>query len=124
MRSAPTVLVRTLAREDDAAFSRFVARVPEGERRFLKERLDDAVEAFATFLEDRNARRLVALDAGEIVGMAGAFRNAGWSAHVAELRVLVSATHRRRGVGRALARAALIEALNLGCSIAYVEVVA
>jgi L-amino acid N-acyltransferase YncA len=36
----------------------------------------------------------------------------------------VSATHRRQGIGRELAYAALVEALNLGCTQAYVEVVA
>ncbi len=61
---------------------------------------------------------------GDIVGLAGAFAGSGWSSHVAELRVIVGAGHRRRGVGRTLARAALIEALELDCSQAYVEVVA
>ena len=38
--------------------------------------------------------------------------------------MLVSSNRRGHGVGRALARAALLEALELGCSHAYVEVVA
>ncbi len=111
--------------QDADEFVRFVAQVPEGERRFLKENLDDPEAAFAGFISETHARRLVAADeAGRIIGLAGAFPGEGWSSHVAEIRVVVSAASRGRGVGRDLARAALVEALNLACTHAYVEVVA
>lgn len=117
--------VRRLSPEDADAFARFVSQVPAGERRFLKENLDDPAGTFRRFLGETSTRRLVAVDEhGGIVGLAGAFPGDGWSSHVAELRVVVSSVHRGRGVGRALARAALLEALKLGCSHAYVEVVA
>ena len=117
--------VRSLAADDGPALARFAADVPEGERRFLKENLEDLEINFAAAVNDRGVRRLVAADPdGEIAGVAGAFPGSGWSSHVAEVRVIVSANHRRRGVGRALAGAALIEALALDCSRAYVEVVA
>ena len=38
--------------------------------------------------------------------------------------MLVSAAYRGKGIGRNLARAVLLEALSLGCSQVYVEVVA
>ena len=122
----PTAIaVRALTQAAAASFLAFAGQVPEGERRFLKEDLTDPEEAFAGFLRDTKARRLAAFDVdGAIAGLAGAFPGEGWSSHVAELRVLVAATHRGRGVGRVLARAALVEALKLGCSHAYVEVVA
>ena len=111
--------------DDGPAFARFASGVPDGERRFLKENLEDLEGDFAAAVSDRGVRRLVAVEPdGDIVGLAGAFPGSGWSSHVAELRVIVSANHRRRGIGRALAQAALIEALELGCSQAYVEVVA
>ena len=117
--------VRPMSDDDGPAFSRFVSQVPEGERRFLKENLERPTEAFLEYLHDPEVRRVVAVeDDGDIVGMAGAFPGEGWSSHVAELRVIVSSNRRRHGVGRALARAALLEALELGCSLAYVEVVA
>jgi L-amino acid N-acyltransferase YncA len=110
---------------DAAAFERFAAQVPAGERRFLKEDIADPEAAFVRFLRDTQVRRVVAvLSDGEIAGLAGAFPGAGWSSHVAELRVLVASTRRRSGAGRALARAALLEALKLGCSHVYVEVIA
>ena len=100
-------------------------RSVRAKRRFLKFDLTDPSAAFTAFLGDSDARRLAAVDEdGSIVGLAGAYPGDGWSSHVAELRVLVSATQRRRGMGRSLARAALVEALKLGCTHAYVEVVA
>jgi L-amino acid N-acyltransferase YncA len=119
------VTVRPIAEHDATAFLHFVSQVPEGERRFLKGELNNPAEAFAGFLRDESARRLVAVeDGGDIAGLAGAFPGEGWSSHVAEVRVLVSAVRRGQGMGRAMARAALMEALNLGCSQVYVEVVA
>jgi L-amino acid N-acyltransferase YncA len=119
------IAIRLLAPEDAAAFARFVAGVPDGERRFLKEDVADPASTFAGYMHDTHARRVVAVAAdGEIVGVAGAFPGTGWSSHVAELRVLVSASHRQQGTGRVLARAGLVEALKLGCSHVYVELIA
>jgi L-amino acid N-acyltransferase YncA len=121
---AAAFAVRPMVPEDASAFEAFVSHVPAGEARFLKGNPDDPAEALAGFVRDPNARRLVAVESGEVIGVAGAFPDSGWSSHVAEIRVLVSASHRRRGLGRLLARAALVEALKLGCTHAYVEVVA
>ena len=119
------IAVRILAPGDAAAFGRFVAGVPDGERRFLKEDVADPASAFAGYMRDTNSRRVVAVgEDGEIVGLAGAFPGTGWSSHVAELRVLVSSSYRQRGTGRTLARAGLVEAIKLGCSHVYVELIA
>jgi ribosomal protein S18 acetylase RimI-like enzyme len=48
----------------------------------------------------------------------------GWSSHVGEVRVIVDPDARGRGIGRALARHAVLEALNLGLTKMVVEVVA
>jgi hypothetical protein len=48
----------------------------------------------------------------------------GWSDHVSQLRLLVDPAHRSQGVGREFARAALVQALELGLSKIIVEVVA
>ena len=51
-------------------------------------------------------------------------RLAGWSDHVGEVRLVVDPGHRGRGLGRALARWALAQALDCGLRKLYVEVVA
>ena len=48
----------------------------------------------------------------------------GWSSHVGEVRVIVDPGRRGRGVGRALARRAILEALELGLTKMVVEVIA
>ena len=117
--------VRPLTENDQAAFVTFVSAVPDGERRFLKEDLEHPERTFASYFPVHRARRLVAVDAdGSVVGLAGAFPEDGWSSHVAELRVLVSGAHRHHGIGRQLAQAAVVEALRLGCTHAFVEVIA
>jgi L-amino acid N-acyltransferase YncA len=47
-----------------------------------------------------------------------------WSDHVGELRLVVDPAHRRAGVGRALARHALIEAVRAGRRKLVVELAA
>lgn len=119
------ISVRRLTVADAEEFALFAATVAEGERRFLKEALETSESRFATMVSEPGVHRLIAhLPKGVIVGMAGVFLGRGWSSHVAELRVLVSSSHRRQGVGRLLAQAALMEALEQGCSHAYIEVVA
>jgi L-amino acid N-acyltransferase YncA len=123
--SPPSLEVRALAVGDAPAFARFVAGIPPGERRFLKEDLPELEADVAPFLQRDDASRMVAMAAdGEVVGLAGAFPGAGWSSHVAELRVLVASSYRQRGAGRTLAQAGLIEALKLRCSHVFVEVIA
>jgi ribosomal protein S18 acetylase RimI-like enzyme len=123
-RSMPFA-IRPMTETDAAAFAHFIVALPVGERRFLKESLEDPPTAFVAFQQDPRARHLVAVDTeGEIAGLAGAFPGEGWSSHVAEIRVVVSSQHRRRGLGRELARSALVQALKLECSHAFVEVVA
>lgn len=118
-------VVRPLQPGDLDAFTRFAMALAGEGRRFLKEDLSDPVKVFADYQRETAAVRLAALDgAGEIAGLAGAFAGEGWSSHVAEIRVVVGAAYRGRGVGRALARAALLEAVKLGCSHVYVEVIA
>jgi RimJ/RimL family protein N-acetyltransferase len=110
---------------DDAERLRgFVGQVPEGEQRFLKEDLADIQALLAGWMHEMRAERIFALDGDEIVGSAQALPQVGWSSHVAELRLIVAASHRGRGLGRELARRALIAAIELGCSQVYVEVVA
>ena len=48
----------------------------------------------------------------------------GWSDHVGEIRLVVHPAHRRAGLGRALARHALVQAVDAGLRKLVVELVA
>ena len=111
--------VRPLRPGDVPALLAFRDAIPDGERRFFKED-PGSLERWPP----SRGRWLVAMDGAEVVGLAAALPDSGWSSHVSELRVIVAPSHRGRGVGRELARRALREAFELGCTVAYVEVVA
>lgn len=115
---------RAPAPDDGPRLERFFRAVPEGEQRFFKEDVRDTAAVLAGWLRDPRGRWTLATDGDEIVGVTAALPHTGWSSHVAELRLIVAPSHRRRGLGRELARRALVCALELGCTHVYVEVVA
>jgi ribosomal protein S18 acetylase RimI-like enzyme len=114
--------IRPLEPRDRAAVERFVQRVPEGDRTFFKEDVSDPEVLAAWTLP--GAGRSLAVDGEEVLGYVAVVPLHGWSSHVGEVRVIVDPDHRGRGVGRALARHAVLEALDLGLAKMVVEVVA
>jgi ribosomal protein S18 acetylase RimI-like enzyme len=114
--------IRKLAAVDDAALEAFLKRVSERDRTFFKEEVDDP-GVRAAWRHDR-ASRSVAVDGGAVVGYVAVVPLQGWSSHVGEVRVVVDEASRGRGIGRALARHAVLEALHLGLTKMVVEVTA
>jgi len=96
--------------------------VPEGDRTFFREDVDDPGVRTAWFRP--GTARLVAVDDGVVVGYVAVARLHSWSSHVGEVSVIVDPAHRGRGVGRALARRAVLEAVRLGLTKMVIEVVA
>jgi len=114
--------IRRLETGDEVALTRFVSRIPEGDRTFFKENVLDT-EVVAAWVQHGEARSL-AVEDGEILGTVTVVPLQDWSSHVGEVRVIVDPAHRRRGIGRALARHAVVEALGLGLEKMMVEVIA
>ena len=65
----------------------------------------------------------IAVDEGEVVGSVAVVPLHGWSSHVGEVRLVVDPDHRGRGLGRVLARRAVLDALDLGLSKLVVDVI-
>ncbi len=114
--------IRALEPSDREALERFVGRVPEGDRTFFKEDVEAAtvIDAWT----QPGPARAVAVAGGEVIGYVAVVPLHGWSDHVGELRLIVDPGHRGRGIGRALARRAVLDALELDLRKMVVEVVA
>jgi L-amino acid N-acyltransferase YncA len=103
----------------------FFLRVPAGERTFFKEASVDPATVAAWLAPDAHGRRAVAVTSdGRVVGQVAVVPLAGWSDHVGEVRLIVDPEHRRQGLGRALARRAVLDAEDCGLRKLVVEVVA
>ena len=114
--------IRDLQATDRDAVERFVARVPEGDRTFFKEDVE-APDVLAAWTRPDTARAVAVAD-GEVIGYVAVVPLHGWSSHVGEVRVIVDPDQRGRGIGRALARHAVLEAVELELRKLVVEVVA
>ena len=115
--------IRPLERSDEPALSAFFARVPESDRTFFKEDVSDP-DIVAGWARATAGRRALAIDDAEVAGYVAVVPLHGWSSHVGEVRLVVDPARRGRGIGRALARRALLDAVDLGLAKAVVEVVA
>jgi ribosomal protein S18 acetylase RimI-like enzyme len=114
--------VRPIEPGDREPLIRFFERIPDSDRTFLKEDVADpaVLDAWAV----PGAARAIAVEDGEVVGSVAVVPLHGWSSHVGEVRLVVDPDHRGRGLGRALARRAVLDAVHLGLSKLIVDVIA
>ena len=110
-----------LAPEHCDAVVRFFSNLPEGDLTFIKE---DVTDPDTVRLWTTAGGRWVAVDDGEVTGYVAVRPLPGWSDHVGEVRLAVSPSRRGQGLGRELARRALVEAVGSGLTKLVVEVVA
>ena len=114
--------IRPLEPRDQAALEQFLRQMPEGDRTFFKEAVDDPA-VVAAWLNGSGWRWLAARD-GVVAGYVAVIPLHGWSDHVGELRLIVDPLRRGEGLGTALARHAIVQALRLGLTKLVVEVLA
>ena len=104
---------------------RFFEALPEGDLTFIKEEVTDPGTVRSWTSGPASGGRWVAVDGGgEVTGYVAVRPLPGWSDHVGEVRLAVSPSRRGAGLGRELARRALVEAVGSGLSKLVVEVVA
>jgi ribosomal protein S18 acetylase RimI-like enzyme len=121
----PKLTIMELGPAQISGLTRFFADLPEGDRTFVKEPVEDAAVLASWAEEGRHGRRWVAVDDAGVVGaFVAVLPLRGWSSHVGELRLVVAPAYRGRGLGRDLARHALAQALEMGLRKVIVEVVA
>ena len=115
--------IRSLRDDDAEALLAFFRRVPEGDLTFYKQDVLDP-RLIGAWMTNASSRRLVALDGDTVCGCIEVASGTAWSSHVGELRLVVDPAHRGRGVGVALARAGMVQALELGLRKLVVEAIA
>jgi ribosomal protein S18 acetylase RimI-like enzyme len=115
---------RPLTPDDARALAEFFDSIPESDRNFFKEDVQDP-DVQRRWAEDQHGVRLAAFDAdGRIEVLGALWPGLGRSAHVADLRLIVATRCRRQGLGRSMAREALLEGLRRGSRKISVDVVA
>lgn len=116
------MIVRRAGLADEAALDDFLVGLPRQDGGFLNADLADDADRRQVLDQSRGTRLIALTEDGTIVGTASILPSAGRSSHVAQLRLVVAAGSRRRGIGRTLARASLVAALGLGLEKLAVEV--
>jgi len=106
------------------ALLRFFEALPEGDRTFIKEEVTDPETVRSWASGPAAGGRWVAEEDGEVTGYVAVRPLSGWSDHVGEVRLVVAPSRRGSGLGRDLARRALVEAVDAGLSKLVVEIVA
>ena len=114
--------IRPIEPGDEPALTRFFERIPESDRTFLKEDVGDP-EVLAAWVTP-GPGRVVAIEDGEVVGSVAVVPLHGWSRHVGEVRLVVDPGHRGKGLGRTLARRAVLDAMDMDLAKLVVEVIA
>jgi ribosomal protein S18 acetylase RimI-like enzyme len=118
-----TIEYRPLTADLREAAASFAARIPEQDRGFLDRFLLYDV-AVAGWTRSTPARRIVAVDGRDVVGLVTVEPQRGWMDHVGEFRVVVQPGARRTGVGATLIERGVELARSLGLGKLSVEVMA
>jgi len=106
------------------ALTDFFAKLPEGDRTFVKEPVEDQATVARWASREVPGHRWLACDGQDVVGYVAVLPLTGWSNHVGELRLVVAPQARGQGIGGRLAEHALKAAVELGLRKLVVEVVA
>jgi ribosomal protein S18 acetylase RimI-like enzyme len=116
--------LRELTAEDAPALREFFGALPAEDRTFFFADVTDPVVAEAWARDARRLRRCAKDADGEILAFAALEPGVDWSSHVAEMFLVVARGARRRQLGRALARALLIEAVEHGFKKVMIRIAA
>jgi ribosomal protein S18 acetylase RimI-like enzyme len=106
--------IREITAEDRDALHDFFAAVPVEDRTFFWDDVTDPAVVERWVSDPATIRRLAVDADGEILAFSALKPGLERTSHVVDARLIVSANARRQGLGRSLARAMLIEAIQQG----------
>lgn len=116
--------IRELSEADASALHDFFTHMPPEDRSFFFWDVDDPAVTEQWTGDGRRLSRAMFDGEGAIVAFAALSPGADWSGHVASLVLAVAPEQRRRGLGKTMARAMLVEALERGYSKVTVMIAA
>lgn len=105
------------------AVSAFAARIPERDLGFLDRFLLYDV-AVAGWTQATPAKRIVAMDGDEVIGLVTVEPQRGWMSHVGDFRIVVQPSARGTGVGGELITRGIDLARSLGVDKLTIEIMA
>ncbi len=101
LKDGAGVLLRPLTSEDYQALIALFSDVPPDEARFMRHDVSDP-EVIRGYMTDMNYERvlpIIAISSDRIVGLASLHFNERRASHRAEIRIFLSKSFRRRGLG-------------------------
>jgi ribosomal protein S18 acetylase RimI-like enzyme len=119
-----TEVIREMTTADISDLEAFFAGVPAEDRTFFKDDVTDSAVVGRLASADRFIRRVGTVDDAAIVAFAALVPGVERSGHVADLRLVVAAGGRRRGLGTRLARNMLVEAVTHGFTKVTIDIAA
>ena len=119
VKTGASVAIQSMADCDDLAVQNFVGKVPVHDLLFLDRDIREpkVLAAWRRAIERGAVHSLVAVAEEEIVATTAVIKDPlSWSAHVADVRLLVLPESRGKGVGRALLEASIEHAIAKGAT--------
>ncbi len=127
LKDGRQVHIRPLLEDDRDALAAFGMSLSKNDLLYLEDDFTnpEIIERLSNAVRAENWRQLVAVtDEGQIVAYAAALRMPGWSNHVADIRLIVTPSWRRSGLGMHLAQAIVESARELGVTKVSVDMLA
>lgn len=127
LRDGRSVTIRSLCEADHDAMLAFGEQLPQDDWIYLEDDLHnpDIIRRLVNAAEAENWRQIVAVDpVGTVVGYGVVRRLPGWSNHVGDVQLIISADYRRSGLGTAMGGAIFAAARDLGVGKVIVEIMA
>ena len=118
-KTATSVAIQSLADCNELTLENFVSKVPLHDLLFLDRdiRQPKVLNAWRRAIEQGTVHSLVSVIGDEVVATTAVIRDPlSWSAHVADVRLLVLPESRGKGVGRALLEATIDHAIAQGAT--------
>lgn len=109
--------IARMSSADRAALTEFIARLPAHDLLFLSRDITHpkVIDAWMRALDRGEINSLIVRHGSEVLGCTAIIVDPlGWSAHVGELRIMVSAACRGLGLGRVLIQECFAQAVELG----------